>query len=346
MSSLLEYGNRISSIIGLAMLYLLVWVIATNLTEPTQVDAAETNNNALAQSNDDPYSWLEEVTSEKALTWVREQNALSTKELEASPAFEPIRARLLSMLDSKERIPYVSKHGEYYYNFWRDQKNPRGLWRRTSLAEFRKSEPAWEIVLDLDKLSSAEKENWVWKGYDVLYPTYDRCLMFLSRGGADAIVMREFDLKSKEFIKDGFLLPEAKSEVAWRDKDTLYVGTDFGPGSLTSSGYPRVVKEWRRGTPLGDAKTVFEGKTEDVSVGASVHHDHGNTYEFISRGATFFTTEEYVRRGEQWVRIEKPADANVDTFKDEILLRLRTDWTVEGKPTRRARCSLLVLINI
>jgi prolyl oligopeptidase len=331
MSSLLEHGNRISSIIGLAMLYLLVWVIATNLTEPTQVDAAETNNNALAQSNDDPYSWLEEVTSEKALTWVREQNALSTKELEASPAFEPIRARLLSILDSKERIPYVSKHGEYYYNFWRDQKNPRGLWRRTSLAEFRKSEPAWEIVLDLDKLSSAEKENWVWKGYDVLYPTYDRCLMFLSRGGADAIVMREFDLKSKEFIKDGFLLPEAKSEVAWRDKDTLYVGTDFGPGSLTSSGYPRVVKEWRRGTPLGDAKTVFEGKTEDVSVGASVHHDHGNTYEFISRGATFFTTEEYVRRGEQWVRIEKPADANVDTFKDEILLRLRTDWTVEGK---------------
>src|SRR5262249_33655542 len=146
----------------------------------------------------------------RALGWVREQNTLSTKELESSAVFEPIRTRLLSILDSKERIPYVSKHGEYYYNFWRDEKNPRGLWRRTSLAEFKKSEPIWEIVLDLDKLSTAENENWVWKGYDVLYPTYDRCLVFLSRGGADAVVVREFDLKSREFIKDGFFLPEAK----------------------------------------------------------------------------------------------------------------------------------------
>jgi prolyl oligopeptidase len=328
MNSLFAHWNRIVPVIGFAILGLLVWFIGSAAMSPTPAAAAESVG---AQASEDPYSWLEDVTGERALGWVREQNAVSTKELESSPAFEPIRKRLLSILDSKERIPYVSKHGEYYYNFWRDEKNPRGLWRRTSLAEFKKAEPTWEIALDLDKLSSAENENWVWKGYDVLYPTYDRCLVFLSRGGADADVVREFDLKSKEFIKTGFFLPEAKSEVAWRDRDTLYVGTDFGPGSLTSSGYPRVVKEWKRGSPLAEAKTVFEGKTEDVAVSASVDHDHGHTYEFIRRGVTFFTSDEYVRRGDQWVRIEKPADASVGTFKDQIILRLRTDWTVGGK---------------
>ncbi|HTL59925.1 MAG TPA: prolyl oligopeptidase family serine peptidase [Candidatus Limnocylindrales bacterium] len=301
-------------------------LVCAGTFEPAHARAAD-----VGAAPDDPYLWLEEVTGDRALTWVREQNAVSTKELEASPAFEQVRARLLSIMDSKERIPYVAKHGIYYYNFWRDEKNPRGLWRRTSLAEYKKAEPSWETVLDLDKLSTAEKENWVWKGYDVLYPTYDRCLVFLSRGGADAKVVREFDLQSKEFVKDGFSLPEAKSDVAWRDRDTLYVGTDFGPGSLTSSGYPRVVKEWKRGTPLTAAKMVFEGKVEDVAVNASVDHDHGHTYEFISRGPTFFTTEEYIRRGDQWVHIDKPADASVGTFEDQILLRLRTDWNVGGK---------------
>ena len=186
-----------------------------------------------AAGTEDPYLWLEDVTGERALGWVKEQNAVSTRELEASPDFAPIRQRLLSILDSKERIPYVAKHGEFYYNFWRDQKNVRGLWRRTNLSEYKKSEPNWEVVLDLDQLAAAEKENWVWKGYDVLYPTYDRCLVSLSRGGADAVVVREFDLKTKQFVEGGFYLPEAKSDVAWRDRDTLYVGTDFGSDSLT-----------------------------------------------------------------------------------------------------------------
>ena len=280
---------------------------------------------------EDPNLWLEDVTGERALTWVREQNAVSTKELESAPAFEPIRKRLLSILDSKEKIPYVAKHGAYYYNFWRDQQNVRGLWRRTTLDEYKKAQPSWEAVLDIDKLATDEKENWVFKGYDVLYPTYDRCLISLSRGGADAVVVREFDLNSKQFVKDGFYLPEAKSETAWRNRDTLYVGTDFGKDSLTTSGYPRVVKEWKRGTPLEQAKTLFEGKPEDVSVGASVDHDHGRTYEFIRRGVTFFSSEEYIRKGNDWVRIDKPADATTGTFEDQLLLRLRSDWTVDQK---------------
>ncbi len=280
---------------------------------------------------DDPYLWLEDVTSERALTWVRSQNAISTKELEASPDFAPTRKRLLAILDSKERIPFVSKHGAWCYNFWRDEKNVRGLWRRTSLEEYKKPQPTWEVVLDVDKLAAEEKENWVWKGYHILYPTYDRCLVSLSRGGADATVFREFDLNTRQFIPNGFYLPEAKSHVDWRNRDMLYVGTDFGPGSLTASGYPRIVKEWKRGTPLAQATQIFEGKTADVSVDAGVVHDHGYTYEFIHRGVSFFTSEVFLRRGDEWVKLDKPADATVSTFADQLLLRLRLDWTVGGR---------------
>lgn len=278
---------------------------------------------------EDPYLWLEDVTGERALEWVKSQNAVSTQELEGAPEFETIRSNLLAILDSKERIPYVAKHGAFFYNFWRDEKNPRGVWRRTTLGEYRKAAPAWEVVLDLDRLAEEEKENWVWKGYSVLYPSYDRCLVFLSRGGADATVVREFDLKQPGFVAGGFVLPEAKSDVAWRNRDTLYVGTDFGPGSLTTSGYPRIIKEWRRGTPLTSAQTVFEGKAEDVRVGVSVVHDHGFTYELIGRAKTFFTSEDHVRRGDEWVKINKPDDARLSTFADQLLLRLRSDWTVD-----------------
>lgn len=282
-------------------------------------------------SSADPYLWLEDVEGEKALAWVKAQNALSTRELEASPDFEPIRKRLLAIMDSREKIPYVSKHGAYYYNFWKDEKSVRGIWRRTTLAEFKKADPAWETVLDLDQLAADEKENWVWKGYDIFYPDYDRCLLFLSRGGADAKVVREFDVITKKFVPNGFVLPEAKSEVAWRNKNALYVGTDYGTNSMTSSGYPRIIKEWVRGTPLSEARTVFEGKTEDVSVDPSVIHDHGHTYEFIRRGVTFFTSQQFIRRGDAWVKIEKPDDAGVGTYDDQMLLRLRSDWTVGGK---------------
>lgn len=298
---------------------------------------AEAPANAAAAegaATDDPYIWLEDVTGERALDWVKQKNAISTKELEASPHFEPIRERLLSILDSKERIPYVAKYGEHYYNFWRDDKNVRGLWRRTALEEYRKPEPAWEVVLDLDKLAADEKENWVWHGADVLYPDYDRCLISLSRGGADASVMREFDLKTKEFVRDGFTLPEAKSRVEWRDRGTLYVGTDFGSGSLTTSGYPRIVKEWQRGTPLSEAKQVFEGQVADVTVAAEVVHDHGRTYEFIHRGKTFYTSDAYLRRGDKWVKIEKPDDAEIGTFEDQLLISLRSDWSLSGTQYR------------
>lgn len=279
----------------------------------------------------DPYLWLEEVTGERALAWVGEQNKTSTNRLAVAPGFAALQQRFLGILDSKEKIPYPQKRGAYYYNFWRDDQHPKGVWRRTSPAEFRKAAPAWETVLDLDQLSASEKEKWVWKGSATLHPRHDRALLFLSRGGADAVVVREFDLERKVFVTDGFVLPEAKTDIGWRDRDTIYVGTDFGPDSLTSSGYPRIVKEWKRGTPLSTATTVFAGQAADVSVSAGVDHDHGHTYEWIIRAMTFFSNESHLRQGDRWVRIEKPDDAEVSTFDDQLLIRLRTAWTVGGK---------------
>ena len=190
------------------------------------------------QTGDDPYLWLEDISSERSLAWVREQNAATVRELGTSGDFETLRQRLLAIFDSKERIPGVAKRGAYYYNFWRDATHVRGVWRRTTLEEYKKADPAWETVLDLDKLAGAEDENWVWKGSDVLRPTYDRALIFLSRGGGDAVVVREFDLDTKEFVPDGFFLPEAKTGATWRNRDALYVGTDFGPRIPHALGIP------------------------------------------------------------------------------------------------------------
>ncbi|MEK7468826.1 MAG: prolyl oligopeptidase family serine peptidase [Planctomycetota bacterium] len=279
----------------------------------------------------DPHLWLEDVYGEKALDWVRAQNAVSQKELEALPEFEPTRKRLLAIYDSRERIPHVGKRGKWFYNFWRDAKNVRGVWRRTTLDEYRKAAPAWETVIDVDQLAAAENENWVWQGTHFLEPGWERCMVQLSRGGLDASVWREFDVVKKEFVAGGFAVPEAKSWVAWRDIDTIYVGTDFGPGSMTTSGYTRIGKEWKRGTPLAEARTVFEGTVDDVNADITVIHDHGRTYELASRSPTFFTDEMFVRRGDEFVRIEKPADTRLRFFGDAALFEPRTDWTVGGK---------------
>ncbi len=287
----------------------------------------------------DPYLWLEDVDGARALEWVRAQDAVSKRELEASPDFRAIHDRLLAIYDSRERIPYVEKRGDYYYNFWQDAQHVRGIWRRTSPAEYRKKDPSWEAVLDLDALAAQEKENWVWKGAQVRYPDYTRSLVRLSRGGGDAVVVREFDLGAKAFVGDGFALSEAKSEVAWRDRDSVYFATDFGPGSMTDSGYPRIVKLWTRGAPLGKAAVVFECGKGDVSARAFVQDEPGFHREFIVREITAFTSEYFIVEGARPVRLELPADAQfgvfnnkaIDIFRDQLTVALRTDWTVGGR---------------
>ncbi len=283
-----------------------------------------------AQDSPDPYLWLEQVTADSALDWVRQRNAASTGQLAATEAFETFNARILSILDSDARIPYVEKIGTRYYNLWRDAANPRGIWRRTTLTEYRKAEPKWQTVLDLDALGKEEGENWVWSGASCLRPKYRRCLLSLSRGGADADVVREFDLVTRQFVPGGFTLPEAKSSITWRDENTVFVGTDFGPGSMTSSGYPRIVKEWRRGTPLDSAVTFFEARPEDVWAYGWRDLTPGFERDFILRGITFYSNEMFLRRDGRLIRLDKPDDANAGVHREWLFLELRSDWTVAG----------------
>ena len=297
---------------------------------------------AQTSAQNDSHLWLEEVMGDKAITWVKEQNAKSQKEIEAHPQFAPIRDKILNVVNSRERIPAVQKRGNWFYNFWQDQNNIRGVWRRTTLEEFKKPTPKWETVLDLDQLAKDEKDNWVWRGGNCRYPDYNQCMISLSRGGADAVVIREWDMASKSFVKDGFALKEAKGSVDWIDANTLFVQTDFGAGSQTQSGYARITKIWRRGTPIGEAKTVFEGKLEDISVSANQTEQKGYpTRQFVRRGVTFFTAETQVIEGGKLTKVDIPADANFSYFRDQMGVRLKSAWTVGGKTFKQG--SLLAI---
>jgi prolyl oligopeptidase len=288
-------------------------------------------NGVAAASQDDPYAWLEDVSGKQALQYVETQNAATFKRLQANPAYQPLFQRLRTIYNSKDRIPEATVRNGWAYNFWRDDVHPRGVLRRATVEEYRKPAPQWETVLDLDALAKAENENWVWGGYDCLEPAYRRCLVSLSRGGADAQVVREFDVQAKRFVADGFVLPESKGGAVWKDADTVYVMTDFGAGSMTAAGYPRRVKEWKRATPLSAAKPVFEGQASDVGAFANVTHEDGYRREWIQRAVTYYTAEWRLKHKGEWVKLDVPADAQVSSWRDQLLISLRSDWTVGGQ---------------
>ena len=295
---------------------------------------------ATTMTTTDPYLWLEDVTGDRAMAWVHARNAESRAVLETYPRFQAMRDGFRAILDSRDKIPHFSRRGDALYNFWRDAAHPRGLWRRTTLAEFRQPAPAWETVIDLDALALAEGENWVWGGATCLGPAYQHCLVQLSRGGADATVVREFDSRSKRFIADGFMLPEAKSDVAWASADALFVGTDFGPGSLTDSGYPRLIKRWQRGQPLSEAVTVFEARPQDVAASVSVELTPGFERTVFSRATDFYNSEQFLLVGQQLQKINIPSDAVIGFWRERALLQLRSDWPVGA--TRWPAGALLV----
>jgi prolyl oligopeptidase len=297
---------------------------------------------ASGQQPEDPYLWLEDVGGDKALSWVKAQNAQTIATLEAAPGFESLKEKFISVLDSRERIPHIAKLGSLYYNFWRDAEHVRGVWRRTTLDEYRKPNPHWETVLDLDELARREGESWVWKGAQCLYPRYERCLLSLSRGGGDAVVIREFSATSKTFVDDGFRLPEAKSDVAWRNASSIYVATDFGKGSMTTSGYPREVREWKRGTALEQARHVYAAVETDVGVGISTIFDRGYpVHELIEVSKTFFTHDYFLREGADLHRMDVPDDARIEIAQGWLFVTLRADWEVGGR--KYAQGALLVI---
>jgi prolyl oligopeptidase len=280
----------------------------------------------------DPYRWLEDVTGTEALDWVRAHNEVTLAALSGSARFASLRAEAREVLDADDRIPFARRRGEYLYNFWQDAEHPKGLWRRTTLEEYRTDRPGWEILLDVDALAAREEENWVWQGASVLRPGgYRQALLHLSRGGADASVVREFDLATRSFVEGGFYIPEAKTDAGWIDADRIYVGTDFGPGSLTSSGYPRLVKEWRRGTPLSDAALVYEGKPDDVGVHAFRDPTEGFERDFVVRNIEFYRTELWLRtHASDLVQVPVPEDAIADVHREWLLVQTRSPWDVGG----------------
>ncbi len=279
-------------------------------------------------TEDDPYLWLEDIGSAKATDFVKTANDRSWAQLGQLPKYQQIYQRLLAIYNDKARIPYVTQMGKFLYNFWKDEANPRGLWRRASWADYRQEKINWTTVLDLDELSKIEKENWVWKGASCLPPAYRRCLLSLSRGGGDAVVIREFDIEKKAFIADGFELPEAKGGLSWVDDNTVLAATDFGPGTMTDSGYARLVKTWHRGSPLSAATTLFAGQTSDVHVYGYKEFTPGHEHELVVRAMTFWTNEVFLHRQGQLTRLDKPDDADATVFGDWLLLSTRSSWTV------------------
>jgi prolyl oligopeptidase len=282
-------------------------------------------------SEEDPHLWLEEVEAEKALDWVRAHNEKAVSHLTSNSRFKEYEAVAAELLNATDRIAYPRLRGGEVYNFWQDQSHVRGVWRRSTLVSYKSENPEWETLLDVDALAETEDENWVYKGVTCLQPDYDRCMVEVSRGGSDASIECEFDMASKRFVEDGFMVPEAKSGLAWLDRDTLLVRSDFGAGSLTTSGYGRIVKRWTRGTPLDEAETIFEGKVDDVgafpfSLLAGDHVVGG----FVN-SPTFFSREYFLLNGADVRRVPGPAKMSLQSvFKDRLLVTLEEDWEVAG----------------
>ena len=288
-----------------------------------------------AQS-EDPFLWLEEVESEAALDWARGQNERSEERLKAHPLFEQLLDRNLETLTSEDRIAYPSLMGGQIYNFWRDATHVRGIWRKTSIEGYRKDDPEWDVLLDVDALADDDDENWVWAGSSCVYPSYDRCLIGLSRGGADAAVRREFDMETREFVEGGFELPESKSYLSFRDRDSVFYGPAFEADQMTTSEYPRRVYIWERGTERTDAELVFEGEVNDVLVTGLRLWDGDTPYDMVLRLPTFFTREYHLLVDGEPQKIDIPGDANISGIIDgQLLVELKSDWQQTEKTWRQ-----------
>jgi len=286
-------------------------------------------NSGDPMTDTDPFLWLEEIDGPEALAWVREQNARSLALLERDPRYPVLLAEARAVITAPDRIPYPRFLGDRLANFWQDEVHVRGLWRRTTLASFRAGEPQWETILDVDTLVAVEGRNWVYQGAVTLPPDDRRALVVLSDGGKDASERREFDLAAARFVENGFYLPEAKQSASWIDDRTLLVARDWGPGTLTNSGYPFIVKQLPRGTPLDAAKEVFRGAPDDVNVRPAVLRDPDGVVEaiLVFRALTFFESEAYLLGDAAPVRLPVPLKSQFRDFvAGQLLFTLDEAW--------------------
>ena len=290
----------------------------------------------------DQFQWLEEVDGEKALAWVKSQNERSLAVLQSDTRFADLEARAQAILEAQDRIASPGFRAGSIYNFWQDQKSVRGIVRRTTLGGYRVENPEWETMLDVDALSTVEKANWVFKGSICLQPQETRCLVNLSDGGKDAVEIREFDYETKSFVADGFRLPAGKQNANWLDADTLFVARDWGPGTMTESGYPYIVKKWHRGTPLESAVEVYRGKSTDVAANGGIWRDENGKVQAIifSRSPSFFETEYHLSTDNGPARLPFPLKSSLrNLVARQLIVSLEEDWTWHG--THYAKGALL-----
>ena len=286
--------------------------------------------NLMAQ--EDSYLWLEEVDGKKALEFVEKQNKSTFDVLMQQKEYQDIYNKNLTILNDTDKIAYPGIYGDLIYNFWQDKDHVRGIWRRTTKASYNTKNPVWETLLDIDALSKEEETKWVFKGAQGLYPNYDKFLVSLSKGGGDAVVVKEYDAKTKKFIPNGFTLPESKTNISYLDENTVIVGTNFGDNSMTTSGYPKIVKLWKRGTALSSAKTIYEGDATDVSDSGYLMRDGEKTYLMIGKGETFYSSKSFVYLNDKLIKLDVPNDANINTIlNNQLIIKLKSDWTVNGK---------------
>ena len=295
--------------------------------------AAIVTGSAMAEA-DDPFIWLEEVEGDKALAWVKAQNERSLKLLQADTRYVDLEAKALAILEAKDRIPSPSFRAGQVANFWQDGVNVRGVVRRTTLDSYVSDNPVWETVLDIDALTKAENANWVYKGANCLEPEETRCLVSLSEGGKDAVEIREFDSKAKAFVEGGFRLSNGKQSTDWLDADTLYVARDWGPGTMTESGYPYIVKKWKRGTPIEQAVEVYRGTPTDVAAGAGVLRDEDGKVQGVifNRSPSFFEAEYYLEAEGGPRKLPFPPKSSLQgLLSSQMLISVEEDWTWQGK---------------
>ena len=288
-------------------------------------------SSAVFSQTADPYMWLEDVDSERSMEFVNQHNTGSVDVLNKLPTYQPIYDKCLEIYNSTDRIVYPTTYGDFIYNFWQDKEHVRGIWRRSPKADYIAGNPKWEILMDIDAMSEADGVKWVYKGAAGLYPKYDRFLVSLSNGGGDAVVIKEFDVNKKAFVENGFTVEEAKGGVSYIDENTVIISTDFGPGSMTTSGYPSQAKVWKRGTALKDATLIYTGDINDVGAWGGVMRDGAKAYTIISRAITFYTSETYVWMDNKAVKLELPEDAESNGFiNNQYIIALKSDWTVRG----------------
>ncbi len=280
----------------------------------------------------DPYLWLEEVEGERAMAWVQQQNTRSLGVLQGDPRYQGLHDQALALVQAQDRIPSpgFTRTGAID-NFWQDANHVRGIWRRTTLDSYRTDAPQWETILDIDALSAAEGKNWVYKGSTCLEPDERLCLISLSDGGKDAMVLREFDTVSRSFVDGGFELPESKGDATWVDADTLLIARDFGPGTLTSSGYPMIVKRLKRGQSIDQAETIFTGQPSDVSVSASTLRDADGAIQavLIYRGVSFYEGETHLLNADgTTTQLRLPEKSEISALVQvQLVVTIKEDWT-------------------